>query len=361
MVAGYTAKLYADVAALLADDAPEPPRPTIGVRSDGEGLLYAGSVNVIFGPPESGKTLAASCIIADALFLGQRALMIDLDHNGAPATIARLQSFGIKADVLTDPSRFRFAAPEDRDTLLHIVSEARTWQPTVVLLDSIGELLPMFGANSNDADDFTNVNRQTLAQLARHGAAVVAIDHEAKGTESRGYGSSGTAAKKRAVDGVMLRATVREPFTPGHGGKSALSIAKDRHGGLRAVSPTGEREPLAAVFQLLPGEATTWKFWAPATTGEPATDPQTAADLSVMLSLDPRPTSFRQASELLKKSGRKWRNERIAAAMRAMKGGDVPRSPGTPGNREQALFPVPHPYRGEQGNAQNDDEGQDDE
>ncbi|MFE1644115.1 AAA family ATPase [Microbacterium sp. P01] len=353
MSAGYTPALYADVAGLLTGDAPEPPRPTIGRRSDGSGLLYAGAVNVMFGPPESGKTLAASCIAADELFQGHSVLVLDLDHNGARATIARLRTLGVQVETLSDPARFRYAAPEDSDTLLRVIGEARVWVPGFVLLDSVGELLPMFGANSNDADDFTRVNRLTMAAMASHGAAVVAIDHEAKGAESRGYGSSGTAAKKRAVDGVMLRVAVREPFAPGRGGKAALSIAKDRHGGLRATSPAGEREPLAAVFQLIQsGEALDWRFWAASgdtADGESRDDPQTAADLMVLQSLDPVPTSVRDAREQLKARGYRWSNDRLAAAMRELRAASVPRSAGTVRNEERTeCSAFPTPYRGEQ-------------
>ena len=83
--------------------------------------------------------------------------------------------------------------------------------------------------------------------------AVVGIDHLAKSPDSRQAGPTGTAAKGRAVGGVSIRVTVREPFAPGRGGSAALTIRKDRPGGLRACSPLVPRgEQPAGVFRLTP-------------------------------------------------------------------------------------------------------------
>lgn len=336
---GFTPDLYANVALLFADGVPEPPRPSVGNRTDGEGLIYSEAVNVIFGPPESGKTLAASCIAADTLFTGSSVLIVDIDHNGAPATVTRLRSLGIDIDTLSDPARFRYADPEDSEAMLAIVAEASLWKPELVVLDSIGELMPMFGANSNDADDYTRVNRATLSALAKTGAAVLAIDHEAKSTDSRNYGSSGTAAKKRAIDGAMLRFAVKEPFAPGRGGKASLVIAKDRHGGLRSVSPTGEREPLAAVFQLIQnGTALDWKFWAPSNTDTGSnTPPKVEADALELDALNPPPTSVRDVQ-----TRKKWGPHRAGPAFKHW---SVTRYPVTPEQQvtDEALRVTPLP------------------
>ncbi|WP_104177654.1 ATP-binding protein [Cryobacterium sp. Y50] len=321
----YTPSLYADVAAMFAGGTPEPPQPTVGRRSDGSGLVYADALNVFFGPPESGKTLAASTIAADTLFDGGSVLVIDIDHNGAHATLARFRSFGVSGDTLSNPARFRYAAPEDAETMRAIVAEAKRWQPTFTILDSIGELLPMFGANSNDADDYTRVNRAVMTALVSSGTALIAIDHEAKGTDSRSYGSSGTAAKKRAVDGAMLRFTVKQPFSPGHGGKASLAIAKDRHGGLKAVSPVGDREPLAAVFQLIQRDgAIDWRFWAPKGNDDQTVDPKIAADALQLDGLDPEPISTRDVEARMH-----WSSRRAVVALKHWRASRFPEAQGS--------------------------------
>jgi hypothetical protein len=310
---GYTPGLYANVSALLGEGVPESPVPTIGRRSDGLGLVYVNAVNVIFGSPEAGKTLAGSAIAADTIFSGGSVLLIDIDHNGAPATIARLRSFGVSQEALSDPARFRYAAPEDNTEVLAIVAEAAFWKPGVVLLDSIGELLPMFGANSNDSDDYTRVHRLVLTRLANTGAAVIAIDHEAKNVDSKRFGTSGTAAKKRAIDGVMLRASLVQAFAPGTGGKSRLTIVKDRHGGLRAASPKGDNEPLAATFELMAGSASNWKFWAPRESDSSLASTQ-SNDVIILQNLTPPPTSIRDVKERCA-----WGQDRSRAALDAFR------------------------------------------
>lgn len=305
---GYTSHLYANVSELFALGLPQPPKPTIGLRNDNEALLYEKAVNVVFGVPEAGKTLVASAIAADTIFDGGSLLLIDVDHNGAVASLARLRSFGIAEKTLSDPSRFRYASPEDKADMEAVILDATIWKPTIVILDSIGELLPMFGANSNDGDEYTLVHRQVLTRLADTGACVLAIDHEAKGATS-GAWAIGSTAKKRAVDGVMLRAELIRTFSPGNGGKSRLRIVKDRHGGLRAISASSTGEPVAATFELMPGLATTWKFYAPTVTED---EDQISEDVALLNKLDPAPKSVADVKKRCH-----WGQTRATAALNA--------------------------------------------
>lgn len=301
--------LYVDAAAILSGDL-EPVRPTLGARSDGRPFIYNASVNLLFGEPESGKTLVAAAIAADTLFSGGSVVWIDVDYNGAEATLLRLRSFGVSAAVLSDPKRFRLVLPEDKERVIAVVRDAGLWKPTLAVVDSISEILGLFGANGNADEDYTPVHRQTLAALAKTGAGVVAIDHEAKGQASKAYGAGGAVAKKRAIDGVMLRVTRRSPFKPGEGGKADLTIVKDRHGGVRAISPSGEKEPLASTFELSGGEATTWKFWAPAGGPSPA---RHRTDAEILGALNPIPKSQYAARGQLG-----WGAERTKAAFAAL-------------------------------------------
>ncbi len=294
----YTAENYANVAELIDGGHIEPARPTVGMRSDGVGLFYRGQFNSLFGNPETGKTLVAQCALVDELNRGGSALILDLDHNGASATIARLIAMGADEATLRQPALFRYAAPDDAEQLQTVVRETVTWAPVMVLLDSIGELLPLFGASSNSPDDFTRVHTVVIKPLADCGAAVVGIDHLAKNTESQTYGSTGTAAKKRVVGGTSLRVTVLEPFKPGYGGKAQLTINKDRHGGLRAASPSEDREPLAATFQLFNSEGDIrWTITAPAAGERPAIADVAPGDLRELSELDPPPLSQRDVKQ----------------------------------------------------------------
>lgn len=305
---------YCDIAALLDGGLPDPPAPDVLARSDGICLFYSGQVNLLFGDPESGKTFIALAAIAQSLTAGCAALVVDLDHNGPVATVARLLMLGASVAALRDQARFRYVEPEDRHHLAAIVQDATTWHPAVVVIDSISELLPLFAASSNSPDDFTRVHTRVMKPLAMTGACVICIDHLAKNTDSRAHGATGTAAKRRAIGGTSLRVRVADTFTPGQGGAAHLLIHKDRHGGLRQHSPTGDHEPLAGTFTLTAdGDtgATSWKITAP-TTGDhnPAKVPA-AADIEAITALDPPPTSVADVAERLR-----WRKQRAADALR---------------------------------------------
>jgi hypothetical protein len=86
-----SARLYTDVAAMLDDTLPEPPRPEVLMRTDGVPLFYRGEVNVLFGDPEHGKTWVALAACAQVLEAGGHVLVADLDHNGAAAIVSRLR------------------------------------------------------------------------------------------------------------------------------------------------------------------------------------------------------------------------------------------------------------------------------
>ncbi|MBB2772335.1 UNVERIFIED_ORG: hypothetical protein GGE11_003260 [Mycolicibacterium obuense] len=305
--------LYLDVSALLDGTLPEPPEPVLGRRTDGHCLFYAGQVNWVFGDPESGKSWLCMASVVEALKRRKRALIIDLDHNGGPATVRRLVDLGAPHEALRDPSMFRYCEPEDRTELRQVVDDARSWRPAVAIVDSIGELLPLYGSNSNSADEFTTVHSNVLKPLAKAGAAVLAVDHLAKSADSRAAGPGGTAAKRRAIGGVSIRVKVRQPFTPGHGGSATLVVNKDRHGGLRAHCPVGDREPVAGTFKLLAftNGLLEWAIYPPADGERNDDENAPAEDVAALAALDPPPTSVEDARSRLK-----WQKQRTANALR---------------------------------------------
>jgi hypothetical protein len=305
--------LYVDISALLDGTVPEPPEPLLLRRSDGHAIFYSGQVNLLFGDPESGKTWVCCAAAAEALKDGRRVLIIDLDHNGAAATVHRLLALGAPKARLRDPAVFRYCEPEDRGELRQVVADSKLWRPAVAVVDSIGELLPLHGANSNSSDEFTLVHTNVLKPLAKAGAAVLAVDHLAKSPDSRAQGPGGTAAKRRAIGGVSIRVKATRPFTPGHGGEALLVVNKDRHGGLRAHCPVGDREPVAARFRLLAFNdgILEWQVTAP-NDGE-RNDDETAPpeDVEAIDNLDPPPDTIEDARQRLG-----WRKQRAANALR---------------------------------------------
>lgn len=302
---------YVNIAVLLDGGIPDPPTPNICKRTDDIGLFYAGQYNVVFGDPESGKTLLCDHATVEQLKAGGRVARLDLDHNGVDSTINRLLDFGADEDVLRDPTRFLYVEPVDRAQAIAVVEDMADWKPTLVIIDSVGELLPLFGAGSNSPDDFTDVHSRVIKPLTRTGAAVVGIDHLAKGADSRAMGPTGTAAKKRAIGGTSIRVKVDSAFTPDKGGSAYLTIHKDRHGGLRRHSPNGDREPLAGKFVILGNQVQIAAPMLSDRNPDEAADPE---DIAAIAALNPPPTSVRDARERLK-----WRTDRTSKAFKSWK------------------------------------------
>lgn len=306
--------LYVDISALLDGTVPEPPEPVLLRRSDGRKLFYSGQVNLLFGDPESGKTWVCLACAVEALSASRKVIIIDLDHNGAASTIYRLLALGAPQERLRDPALFRYCEPEDRTEVRRVVADSIAWRPALAVVDSIGELLPMHGANTNSADEFTVVHSSVLKPLAKAGAAVLAVDHLAKGADSRAQGPGGTAAKRRAIGGVSVRVKATKAFTPGHGGEAVLLVNKDRHGGVRAHCPIGDREPVAGTFKLLAFNegVLEWSFLAPKDGERNPDENAPPEDVAAIDALDPPPTTVDDVCNRLK-----WRKQRAANALRA--------------------------------------------
>lgn len=339
-------KLFFDVKSLLSGGIPEPPKPIVLTRDDGNAIFYAGMVNSLFGEPESGKTIIAQAAISEVAKADRRSVFVDIDHNGPESIVARLISMGVAEDYLADTDRFRYFEPEDKQQLLDLVAYLRVWRPALAVIDSVGELLPLFGLNSNSPDDFTAVHAAVLKPLATAGAAVLIIDHLAKNTDSKAAGPTGTAAKRRAISGVAIRVKVNEQFVPGFGGSAWLTVNKDRHGGLRKHCPRGEREPSAGLFQLTShGDQLTWNLRASSSSDAAEILDVSKADLASLDELDPPPTSVRDIKERLH-----WRSEKAADVLRVWRSRsqDVPGERGTADDDRRSPFPPPCVGNGEQ-------------
>ncbi len=338
--------LFTDVAALLAGGLPEPPAPVLLTRDDGHRLFYAGKVNVLFGDPESGKTWVGDAAVVEALQAGRRAAIIDLDHNGATEIVQRLVILGASPAALGSPDLFRLYEPEDGDELVTHVRDLVNWRPAAVLLDSLGELLPMMGKSSNSPDDFTEANRRAVTPLANAGAAVIVIDHLPKSDDARAHGQTGTMAKKRAINGASYRVTLREPFAPGKGGACGLVVEKDRPGGVRAHCPGDGKNMPAGLFVMTahPDGTTTWRVTTPRATSGSAPD----ADVAELDGLLPPPRSQRDVQERCGWGGdramralRTWRELRKDDSGPAVGAGGAPDAPAPPlrgGEEERSTY-----------------------
>lgn len=300
---------YSDMDMIFSDDAPAAPAPTVLRRTDGIALLYPGKVNVLFGDSESGKTWIALAGIAEVLCSGGRAAFVDLDHNGGREIGVRLLLLGVPEVVLKDRDRFRHCEPRDAAELDWFIADLAAWGGEIIVVDSLGEVLPMLGLSSNSPDDYTAGNRRVLTPLADSGAVVVAIDHLPKDDAAREKGQTGTLAKKRAVNGVTIRVTVRDQFSPGRGGSAALNVTKDRPGGLREHCPPERNAPAGVFIMHDNGDRTlSWRVATPERTPVVLVP---AADLVTLDSLVPPPRSKRDVQDRLG-----WGSDRAHSTLR---------------------------------------------
>lgn len=245
--------IYVDVVALLDGSLTEPPKPEFLRRGDGVPMIYTGEVNGLFGDPQTGKTWIALALCAEKLRGGGSVLVADLDHNGRETIVGRLLMLGAPRSALADRNRFRLMESDDRADILQMVADCVAWKPDVVLIDSVGELLPVFNAASISDDDYTAVHKIVFKPLASAGIAVVLIDHLAKNIGSRSFGPTGAQAKRRTVGGAYIRVVTAQAWKKGIGGASQMWINKDRHGGVTEhcpVPPNGKKEVLGGTFIL---------------------------------------------------------------------------------------------------------------
>lgn len=255
-----------DMAWVLDGEPPPQPQPTYGLRTDGTALFYPGKVNGIFGDPEAAKTWLAQVAIIEALNAGGTAAMIDADHNGPNHTAARLALLGARLEDIADPTRFRYYEPEDAEQLRGAVDDITRHAPDIVLIDSLGEVFPMLGVNTNDGDEMSTAMRQVCTRPATAGSCVITIDHLPKSHDARATGFAiGSIAKKRMVRGSYLRAEARTQPAPGQIGRITLRIEKDTIGELRRSSGGGyagtftldSTEPHITKWQISRDEAPT--------------------------------------------------------------------------------------------------------
>lgn len=241
--------MYVNVAAIL-DGGADSPEPDILEFVNDSYLFYSGEFNLIYGDTESGKTWLCLTAVASTLNDGGRAAIIDLDHNGARSIINRLELLGVSRELLTDRQAFRLAEPVTEIELKELVADLTVFEPDAVVVDSLGEVMPLFRANSNNADDFTLVHADVIKPLAQAGAAVLVVDHLPKNADARQYGPTGTAAKTRAVGGLAVQVSAESAFKRGEGGVAKLVLFKDRHGGVREQLPNHDTRPVIGTFTL---------------------------------------------------------------------------------------------------------------
>ena len=219
---------------LVTDDERVEP-PQILLRTDGLGLIYAGRLNVLFGQAESGKTWLALLGCLQEIRKGHNVLFYDFEDYRDSAR-ERMKAIGATDDELDKFYYARVEGPMATDIWEHEVSkQIEELAPTLVIIDSLDELMAIHGRNPDKSQDVREVRQQTVDRIKGLGPAVIVIDHVGHKDKGR---QTGSQAKVNQLDGASILVDMgdRDKFGRNSSpGKAALRIRKDRPGHLRGT------------------------------------------------------------------------------------------------------------------------------
>lgn len=222
------------------DGTYQPPEAKLMQRNDGVALLYPGMTHSIHGESASGKSMLVQAEVVVQLKAGE--LVLVLDYEADPGSVVeRLRLMGATLD---DLSRLTYVQPEaDHE---HSPASLQAFQAllgqafALVVVDGVNEALAQAPAKARSTgglggnDDITAWHDRLPRQIARRtGAAVVLIDHVAKGADA-GRFAIGGQAKMATISGAAYLVKPRTPLGRGMAGEIELYVAKDRHGYVRS-------------------------------------------------------------------------------------------------------------------------------
>jgi AAA domain-containing protein len=205
------------------------PGPSILARSDGVCLFYGGKLNVIFGPSETGKTWVALRAAVDEVQAGHPIVYLDFEDD--------LSSMGERTIALgldDTGNLFHYARVEEPigpDQMATLLGWLKAISPSLVVIDSMDELLAMHGKSPNDSQQVREVRQLVIDPISMLGISVLVVDHTNKQPSTPGPG--GSQAKLSQVPGAVLRTELVQAWGRGEDGLIRLRIHKDRPGHLR--------------------------------------------------------------------------------------------------------------------------------
>lgn len=205
-------------------------RPTLGRIDDGRALFYPSRVNSIAGESGDGKTWTALLVAVQEMDAGKHVVYIDLEDDEEGVT-ERLLNMGCSTEVVS--SRFHYIHPDapfdqrGRKSLSELIAQVN---PSLTVIDSVGESLSLHGANPNADEEVATWFRVFPRAVARMGTGVVVIDHVTKNHDSKDLFALGSQRKRAAITGTSIIQKVEREFSRDSSGYAVLTCAKDRLG-----------------------------------------------------------------------------------------------------------------------------------
>lgn len=233
---------FVDMDELLAGDY-SPPPPELLRRTDGGCLLYRGALHAVNAESESGKTWLELLAARQVVEGGERCVYIDCEMDPGRLVRGRLLA-DMGADEGLVRENFRVVRPHEPLTpaaAAHLARRIRAFDASLVVVDGVTAAMMLLGipeAMGNDA--FIELYARLVFPLLGTGAAVLLGDHVVKDPKERGRHAIGGVMKMNLVD-VAFGLTVHKRFRRGVDGYSAVTVEKDRMGGL-APLVAGEKD-----------------------------------------------------------------------------------------------------------------------
>lgn len=214
----------------------EPEVATVGSfcdseTSNGGGVFYAGKVNEIHGPSESGKTMVLLAVVAQEIRAGHHTVMVDFEDSGQ-AIVNRLRwVFGLTREEIV--KQFHYFRPETAFGEKGFEAISEIPDVTFGVIDAVTESMSVAGLDGRNENEVAIWYNDFPKKLARLGMAVCVVDHTPQADAGRQIGSQ---HKKSAIDGVSYTAEPISPFVKGGLGHLRLKVAKDKPGGIRPMA-----------------------------------------------------------------------------------------------------------------------------
>jgi len=218
-----------DVVAGIVDGSLPPIVPgLLRMESSGRFLLYAGRVNGIHGHSNAGKSWTALLACKQELDAGETVVYIDYEDDERGISERLLLYFGVKPEVILE--RFVYYRPTTRIDHKSVAPLLKELQPSLVVIDAVGGSLAMEGLNYLDDGDIIKWTFKVPGFIAKHGAAVLLLDHNPKDTVNGALWPIGSQRKKAAITGAQYLQEKVVGFSKTKPGYSKIVTAKDRHG-----------------------------------------------------------------------------------------------------------------------------------
>lgn len=225
-------------AALEAAD--HPIMPTVGRFAGQEqfGVFYAGCINSVVGPSETGKSWLTQYVAVQEMKAGHCVVYVDYEDD-ARSVYRRLKRMGMTHAELSGPL-FKYHNPNGPLTERERKEFAASLDEggTLLVCDGVTEGMGLEGLDTYKGEDVATWHARVTRDAARDGWCVVIIDHTPHSAER----AIGSQHKKASITGVSYLVTAPDDARIDQGvtGKLFLAVEKDRHGSVRAEAARGK-------------------------------------------------------------------------------------------------------------------------